>query len=89
MKYALALIATSVAAYDHGFPNDDSFHASCHLNLTLSNISCADAVTRANFLINTNVDTDSQYKGQMSMYQEGDDWIWSKRLTYNKQYTDD
>ena len=25
----------------------------------------------------------------MSMYQEGDDWIYSKRLTYNKKYTDD
>ena len=36
-----------------------------------------------------NVDTDSQYKGQMSIYQSGDDWIYSKRLTYNGKYTDD
>ena len=89
MKYALALIATTVAAYDHGFPNDDAFHASCHMNLTLSNISCADAKAKADELIKTNVDTDSQYKGQMSIHSEGDDWIWSKRLTYNKKYTDD
>ena len=63
MKYTLALIARTVAAYDHGFPNDDSFHAYCHLNVTLANTTCADAVTKANTLINTNVDTDSQWKG--------------------------
>ena len=36
-----------------------------------------------------NVDTDSQYKGQMSIYKSGDDWIFSKRVTYNGKYTDD
>ena len=59
MKYTLALIASTVAAYDHGFPNDDAFHASCHMNLTLANISCSDAKSMADNLINTTVDTDS------------------------------
>ena len=88
MKATLALIAT-VAAADHGFPRDDAFHAKCHLTTVLSGVSCADAKTKADELINTNVDTDSEYKGQMSMHSEGDDWIWSTRLTYNKKYTDD
>ena len=88
MKSALALIATAVAAADHGFPNDDAFHASCHATTTLAGTSCADAVTKANTLISSNVDTDSEYKGTMSMHSEGADWIWSSRLTYNKKYTD-
>ena len=88
MKATLALLAT-VAAADHGFPRDDAFHAKCHLTTTLAGISCADAKAKADELINTNVDTDSEYKGQMSMHSEGDDWIWSTRLTYNKKYTDD
>ena len=85
----IALIATVAAAYDHGFPNDDAFHASCHMTATLTGASCADAKAKADQLIKDNVDTDSEYKGQMSIKDEGDDWIWSKRLTYNKKYTDD
>ena len=91
MKSALSLAAltTLAAAYNHGFPNDSSFHAHCHLSATLANTSCADAKAKADELIKTNVDTDSEYKGQMSIHDEGDDWIYSKRLTYNKKYTDD
>merc|ERR1712084_54466 len=90
MKSAiLALIASVALAADHGFPNDDAFHASCHMTATLTGASCADAKAKADQLIKDNVDTDSEYKGQMSIKDEGDDWIWSKRLTYNKKYTDD
>ena len=90
MKSALlALIATVALAADHGFPNDDAFHAKCHLTTTLSGITCADAKAKADQIIKDNIDTDSEYKGQMSIKDDGDDWIWSKRLTYNKKYTDD
>ena len=89
MKTALALLVATVAAADHGFPNDNTFHASCHLAATLTGISCADAKAKADTLISTNVDTDSEYKGTMGIHSEGDDWIWSTRLTYNKKYTDD
>ena len=91
MKYALSLIAIAAfaTADDHGFPSDSMFHASCHLTATLPSTSCADAKTKADQLIKDNVDTDSQYKGTMAIKDEGDDWIWSTRLTYNKKYTDD
>merc|ERR1711920_674319 len=85
---ALALVG-SVSADDHGFPDDSSFHASCHLSTTLTGTSCADAKAKADDLIKNNVDTDSEYKGTMGIHSEGDDWIWSTRLTYNKKYTDD
>ena len=89
MKYAFALLAAVATAADHGFPNDDAFHAKCHLTTTLAGTTCADAKAKADTLISTNVDTDSEYKGTMSIHSEGDDWIWSSRLTYNKKYTDD
>merc|ERR1711865_156106 len=90
MKSTLALIATvAVVAADHGFPRDDAFHSKCHLTATLMEGSCADAKAKAAELISSNVDTDSEYKGQMSIHSEGDDFIWSSRLTYNKKYTDD
>ena len=85
----IALIATVAAAYDHGFPNDDAFHAHCHMTATLAGTQCTDAQAQAEQLIKDNVDTDSQYKGQMSIHSEGTGWIWSERLTYNKKYTDD
>ena len=77
---------------NHGFPDDDAFHADCHMTTTLEGVTCPNSYTQANTLIKDNVDTDSKYKGQMSVKKEGtspDDWIWSQRLTYNKKYTDD
>ena len=87
--FTLAAISTLTSAYHHDFPDDNSFHAHCHLSTTLTGVSCADVKSKADQLIADNVDTDTEYKGQMSINSEGDDWIWSKRLTYNKKYTDD
>ena len=87
--FILATVAAVSVAFDHGFPDDSAFHAGCHVSTTLTGVSCADAVAKATQLIKDNVDTDSQYKGQMSIKDSGDDWIWSKRKTYNGKYTDD
>ena len=90
MKSTLfALIAAVAIAGPHDFPDDDAFHAKCYLSATLANTSCTDAKAKADDLIKSNVDTDSEWKGQMSINSEGDDWIWSKRLTYNKKSPDD
>merc|ERR1712151_92647 len=62
------------------------------MSTTLTGTTCSDAYTQTNTLISENIDTGSEYKGQYSVYQEADDtdpWIYSKRLTYNKKYTDD
>ena len=90
MKSTLSLLALTslAAAYDHGFPNMDRFHAGCIMKATLTGETCVDAKAKADELIKNNVDTDSEYKGQMAIKTEGDDWIWSTRLTYNKKYTD-
>mmetsp|Transcript_4264 Transcript_4264/g.9245 ORF Transcript_4264/g.9245 Transcript_4264/m.9245 type:complete len:214 (+) Transcript_4264:112-753(+) len=77
------------AQYHHGFPDDSAMHASCRLSVLLPNISCIDAKAQAKNLIETNVDTGSEFKGTMSVLDQGGDWIWSSRLTYNKKYTDD
>ena len=87
--FLFSTLAAVSVAYDHGFPDDSPFHAGCHLNTVLEGVTCADAQASSNQLIVDNVDTDSQYKGKMSIYEEGDDWIYSKRLTYNGKYTDD
>ena len=84
-------------AYDHGFPNDDQYHAGCHMNTTLTPTTCEAAYNKTNTLISENVDTGSDYKGLYGIHSEsgvptGDEpnsWIWSNRLTYNKKYTDD
>ena len=75
----------------YGFPDDDTFHASCHMSVLLPSTTCVDAKAQAENLIKTNVDTGegSEYKGTMSIHNQGDDWIWSSRLTYDKKYTDD
>ena len=72
MKSFLAInaVLALVGAYDHGFPNDDSFHAGCHMNTKLVSTTCNAAYDKSNTLINDNVDTDSQYKGQMGIHSE-------------------
>ena len=87
--FILATVAAVSVAYNHGFPNDSAFHAGCHLEAVFTGTQCTDAVAKATQLITDNVDTDSQYKGQMSMHDSGADWIYSKRKTYNGKYTDD
>ena len=87
--FILATVAAVSTAYNHGFPDDNAFHAGCHLDATITFTSCADAIGKATQLINMNVDTDSEYKGQMSIYDSGSDWIYSKRTTYNGKYIDD
>ena len=87
--FILATVAAVSVAYNHGFPNDSAFHAGCHVDAVLTGTQCTDAVAKATQLITDNVDTDSQYKGQMSMHDSGADWIYSKRKTYNGKYTDD
>ena len=64
-------------------------HASCHLTAHYSSTSCADVKAAGEKFIKDNVDTGSEYKGTMAIKDEGDDWIWSTRLTYNKKYYDD
>ena len=89
MKSALALIVAVATAADHDFPRDNPFHASCHLKTELDFTYCHEAKLRVEDLIKENVDTESEYAGEMSLHSEGSDWIWSQRLTYNKKYTDD
>ena len=89
MKSTFALLAAVAIAYDHDFPSDNPFHASCHLKTELNFTYCPEAKAKVEQLINDNVDTESEYKGTMSLHSEGSDWIWSTRLTYNKKYTDD
>jgi len=88
------LVAAEEAAItaSHGFPEDNSGHASCSLTVVLAKTSCSDAKAEAKELIATNVDVgneNEEFKGQYSIFDQGDDWIWSTRLTYDKQYTDD
>ena len=75
------------------FPGDNFYHAHCHMTTTLVGKNCTEAKEAAVKLIEDNIDTGSEYKGQMAIKNQGDDpassWIWSTRLTYNKKYTDD
>ena len=91
MKTAFTLMALAAfaAADKSDFPSDSMFHAGCHMSVTLTGTTCDAFKTKAEQLIKDNVDTDSQYKGTMSLKEDGTDYIWSKRLTYNKKYTDD
>jgi len=76
----------------HGFPDDDNLHASCHMSVLFPKTSCIDAKLEAEQLIQNNVDTgigNEQFKGKMSIYDQGNNWIWTTRLTYNQKYTDD
>merc|ERR1712013_116025 len=90
MKTAFTLaLATIVAANKSDFPSDDMFHAKCHMSTTLASTTCDSFKAKAEQLIKDNVDTESEYKGTMSLKEDGTDYIWSTRLTYNKKYTDD
>lgn len=73
----------------HGFPDDTITHASCHMSVFFPGTSCADAKAQAQHLIETNVDTGTEFRGEMSIYDQGSDWIWSMRVTYDKKYIDD
>jgi len=79
------------ALASHGFPEDNAYHASCHMTVLLPSTTCSDAKAEAENMIETNVDTGegSDYKGTMSIHGQGNDWIWSSRLTHNEKYTDD
>ena len=58
----------------HGFPEDSTFHASCHMSVLLPSTTCVDAKAQTENLIKTNIDTGgegSEYKGTMSIHDQG------------------
>ena len=88
--FILAAITALAVADKSDFPGDSMFHAGCHMSTTLVSTTCDSFKAKAEQLIKDNVDTgDDSTKGQMSLKEDGADYIWSKRITLNKKYTDD
>ena len=87
--FAFSAIVAMAAASKSDFPSDSWNHAGCHVTATLD--AACDAVYQQ---VVTEVTTWNPEPlatpGYYSLYEDAtDDYVWSKRLTYNKQYTDD
>ena len=88
---AFAFLAAIVAADASDFPQDDKQHADCHLAANFDEITCESLFNvMATLIEKWNSPETSPAQGTYSMYEEeAFDYIWSTRLTKNKEYTDD
>ena len=88
---SFALLAAVAVASKSNFPKDDAFHADCHVTATFDGISCDSLYALVdNEIRSWGSDTTSPAQGVYTLKEEAtDDYIWSTRLTKNKEYTDD
>ena len=86
-----ALLATIALADKSDFPRDDAKHADCHVTALFDQINCASLYDKFYYEILVWGDPEvTPAQGTYSMWEESlNDYIWSSRLTKNKQYTDD
>ena len=88
--FACAALAAISVADQADFPRDDAFHADCHVNAVFQ-ASCDQVYSKMDTNIRSyDTDTTSPSQGVYTLKEESqNDYIWSTRLTKNKQYTDD
>ena len=88
--FACAALAAISMASKEGFPKDDAFHADCHVNAVFQ-ASCDQVYSKMDSDIRSyNTDETSPSQGVYTLKEESEnEYIWSTRLTKNKQYTDD
>ena len=88
--FACAALAAISMASKSGFPKDDAFHADCHVSAVFQ-ASCDQVYKTMDANIRSyDSDTTSPSQGVYTLKEESsNDYIWSTRLTKNKQYTDD
>ena len=88
--FACAALAVISLADQADFPKDDSFHADCHVSAVFQ-ATCDQVYLKMDANIRSyNKDSTSPSKGVYTLKEESpNDYIWSTRLTKNKQYTDD
>ena len=88
--FACAALAAISMADQADFPRDDAFHADCHVNAVFQ-ASCDQVYSKMDTNIRSyDADTTSPSQGVYTLKEESqNDYIWSTRLTKNKQYTDD
>ena len=86
---AFAAIAAFAAADISDFPHDSWNHAGCHVTASFD----ADCDSVYNQIVTEVSSWDPEplsTPGYYSLYEDStDSYVWSKRLTYNKKYTDD
>ena len=90
-SFACATLAAIVSASAADFPSDDAFHADCHVTAQFDQTSCDTLYALMdNEIRSWDSDTTSPAAGVYTLKEEElNDYIWSTRLTKNKQYTDD
>ena len=90
MKYfATAILVAAVNSAASDFPKFDSFHAHCAMSADYPDTQCESLWTEMDAEIRSWNVTDPS-GGVYSIYEEQDDsYIWSTRLTRDRNYTDD
>ena len=90
-SFAFASLAALAFADASDFPSDDSRHAYCHVNAEFDGISCDNLWALMDYEIRSwDSDTTSPSGGVYSIYEEQvNQYIWSTRLTRDKNYVDD
>merc|ERR1712032_187173 len=87
--FAMASVATLTQAAVSDFPKFDSLHAHCAMSTNYENTLCSALYTEMDHELRS-WSTGGPAQGVYTIYeQEEGVYIWSTRLTKNKQYTDD
>ena len=86
--FAAAAFAALVSADKSDFPKDAWNHAGCHMTVTFTT-DCTVLYTSMDTEIRSWNPEPLDTPGYYSIHEEGDDYIWSDRLTYNQKYNDE
>merc|ERR1712242_226789 len=86
--FAAAAFTALVSADKSDFPNDAWNHAGCHMTVTFTT-DCTVLYTSMDTEIRSWNPEPLDTPGYYSIHEEGDDYIWSDRLTYNQKYNDE